>query len=188
MKNRLVLYHTNTGNSQFLAEKIAGALQAEVRPLQPRTSSVGWLFVLSLLKWRSGINLNKEDLAHYEEVVVIGPVWGGLLLAPLRDAIRTCRRADKPIHVAVCCGTSDDDKDKRWGYAQVLASAKKMGGDHVYSTEAFPVALVLTPEEYANPEAAQGTRLSDANYAGAMEERVTRFLKKIDPTFARETA
>ena len=137
------------------------------------------MFILSLLKWRSGIKLSKKDLTGYSEVVAIGPVWGGLLIAPLRDAIRICKRAGKPMHVAVCCGTSDDDKEQRWGYAQVLASAKKAGGDIVRSTEAFPVALVLTPEEYADAETAQGTLLTADNYAGAIEERVEQFVAGI---------
>lgn len=179
MKNRLVTYHSGTGNNRFLAERIAKALGADVRPLNPRTKSTGWIYLQSFLKWKAGIRLTPEDLAPYDEVIIMGPVWGGLLIAPLREAIKLAAKLGKPVHFATCCGTSDEDKDGRWGYAQVLAEAEKVGQGRVKSTEAFPLALVLTPEEYADAGTAQGTRLTEDILTDAMRDRLKTFTDRI---------
>lgn len=179
MKNRLVLYHSRTGNNRFLAEKIAKILQADIRPLNPRTQRTGWLYLLSLLKAKSGIRLTQKDLAPYDEVIVMGPIWGGLLIAPLREAIKMVARLGKPIHFATCCGSSDEDKEGRYGYTQVLAEAEKVGQGRVKSTEAFPLALVLTPEEYADAGTAQGTRLTEDILTDALRNRLKTFTDRI---------
>jgi flavodoxin len=173
------MYYSYTGNNQFLAEKIAEPLRADIRSLEPRIRGIGSLTLWSRLKWKSGIDLSREELGPYEEVIILGPVWSGLLLAPLRDAIRLAVRDKKPIHFATCCGASDADKEGKWGYQRALDAAQKAGKGWVKTIAAFPKALVMTPEQYRDPLVAQEIRIREDNYYGDILERVTRFTTEI---------
>lgn len=179
MRNRIVLYHSGTGNNQFLAEQIARALKADLQPLRPRVSSTALLYLLSLLKWGSGVRLRKTDLQAYHEVIVVGPVWGGLLIAPLRDAIQKSAKYGRPVHFATCCGCSDDLKDHRYGYAQVLDAALKAGKGYVKTVEAFPVVMALPPGEEAEGFEVNDIRLTEENFTPVLQERLARFVQKV---------
>lgn len=180
MKNRIVLYHSGTGNNAFLAKQIAEALDADFGPLQPRVSGTGLLYLCSLLKWGCGIWPAASDLEAYDEVVIVGPVWGGLLIAPLRQAIKRSVKAERPVHFAICCGTSDDHKDHRYGYAQVLREAEKAGGGYVKTAAAFPISLALPAGSPQEEDDLMKVRLNADNYNGAMKKRVGQFLEQIE--------
>ncbi len=179
MRNRIVLYHSSTGNNQFLAEQIADALRSDIRPLRPRFSSIFLLYLLSLLRWGSGIRLSRKDLRPYHEVVVVGPVWGGLLIAPLREAIKRTVKTGRPVHFATCCGSSDDLKDDRYGYAQVLDAALKAGKGYVKTVEAFPVVMALPPGEEAEGFEVNDIRLTEENFTPALRERLAQFVQQV---------
>ncbi len=180
MKNRIVLYHSGTGNNAFLAKQIAQGLDADLGPLQPRITGTGWLYLLSLLKWGCGIRPTTADLEAYDEVVVVGPVWGGLLIAPLRQAIKRCVKAERPVHFAICCGISDEEKDHRYGYAQVLRAAEAAGEGYVKTAAAFPIGLALPPGVSPEDADLMQLRLNADNYPGTMKKRVDRFLEQIE--------
>jgi hypothetical protein len=174
VKNYLVVYFSHTGNNRFLAGRIARALNAEVREIQPRVGSTGLLYLLTLVGIPIGTGLTDDDVRGVDEVVICGPIWGGLLIAPLRAAIRQTARLSRPIHFATCCGSGDDDKEGRWGYAQVLRAASAAGGPWVRTTEAFPAGLGASMASYDGQ-----ARLSDDTFSGALEARLDAFIERI---------
>jgi hypothetical protein len=180
MKNRIVLYFSGTGNNRFLAAQIADELDADLRPLNPRIKSTGLIYLLSLLKWRSGIRVTAEDLQPYEEVVVVGPVYGGLLLAPMREAIRLSAKGKRPVHFATCCGISDEMKDHRYGYVQVLKAAEAAGKGYIKATAAFPVGPALPEGANPNEKDLMAVRLSEENWTEALRRRVKAFAAEIE--------
>ncbi len=184
MSKTLVAYHSFSGNNRFLAEKIATLLEADLQPIQPRFKHPGILYLLSLLKWRSGIRIDAAQLEPYDEVVMLGPVWGGLLIAPLRDLIRQCKQTGKPFHFATCCGSADEQKNDRYGYEQVLEAVRQLGGELAKSCEALPVGLVLPAGTNPEDKELMELRLNDDNYPGAMEERLRSFVEKMSPVSA----
>jgi flavodoxin len=178
MKKYLILYYSKTGNSQFIAEKLAKELGGDALRLEPVISGIAALFLLSALNVRVPILLTKEQISAYDEVIILGPIWGGQLLAPLRSAIRACKKAARPFHFAVTCETSDEEKDSQYGYSQVLRKARELGGTWACATEAFPMPLV---DGYVRPQdaTAEKTRVTEANYSTALRKRVKVFAEKI---------
>ncbi len=180
MKKHLVLYYSKTGNNQFLAQQSANALSADIMSIQPRFNNIAMQYLLSLMKINMGINISRQSLEPYEEIVIFGPIWGGLLLSPLRSAIQKCVAAGKRIHFATCCGSNDEEKDDKYGYEQVLQAARNAGGVLVKTTEAFPIVMVLTETEAKDPETVMNTRLSESNFKGKIKERFESFIQKIN--------
>jgi flavodoxin len=174
VKKYLVAYFSKTGNNRFLAGRIARALNAEVREIRPPVGSTGLLYLLTLVGIPVRTGLADDDLRAVDEVVVCGPIWGGLLIAPLRAAIRQATRLGRPLHFATCCGSGDEDKDGRWGYAQVLRAASAAGGPWARTMEAFPAGLGASTASYDGQ-----TRLSDDTFTGALEVRLDAFVERV---------
>lgn len=80
MKKYLVLFYSKTGNSKFLAEKAATALGCDLRAIKPIINNTALLFLLSSLKIRIAIDISKDYIEKYDEVIIFGPIWGGLLV------------------------------------------------------------------------------------------------------------
>lgn len=172
----LILHHSHTGNNRYLAGMLADRLDADVRALDPWPSHPGPLFLASWLRLPVRIALRDDDLRGVDEVVVCGPVWGGLLIAPCRAAIRRAAQAGCTVHFITCCGTSDAQKDDRYGYAGTLRMARAAGGDRFGHADA--VSLALTTDGAAT-EDRQTIRLDEENVQGRFSERVDAFAARI---------
>lgn len=141
MRSSLVVYFSHTGNNRFIAARLARALNAPLRGIQPGIGSIWALYLCSLLSIPVRSGLSDDEVRSADAVVICGPIWGGLLIAPLRAAIRQAARLSRPIHFVTCCGSGDDAKDGRWGYSQVLRAATCAGSPWVRTAEALPVGL-----------------------------------------------
>ena len=176
MKKYGVLYYSKTGNSKFLARRISEALGCDLIEVTPTMNSVFPLFLMSLVKLGIGTDISSKKIGEYEEVVVIGPVWGGTLISPLRSILKKCVQASTHIHFAVTCETSDEQKDDRYGYARVLKEAETTGGDLIRSTGAFPTPLVMRDGESSNPKISEKIKITEENFKGVMESRLEAFI------------
>lgn len=179
MKRYNVLFYSNTGNSQFIAEKLAAELNCKTQKIRPSVDSVFILFLLSLLKLGISVNVSPENISKADEVIVIGPIWGGQLIAPLRTAIKVCVKASKKIHFAVSCETKDGEKDSKYGYAQVLKKAMELGAGYVQNTEAFSTDLVNMDGKSWSAKPGEKIKISAQNYEGPLRSRVEDFVRKI---------
>ena len=188
MKNYLIAYYSKTGNNRFIAEKIAEALHGDIKEIQPSFNYIGLQYLFSLWKLSTRTNIVKAELSSYDEIIVCGPIWGGLLISPLRKVLMKCIELSKPVHFVTCCGSGDESKDDRYGYSQVLRSAKELSPTCVRSAEAFPVVLVLTPEEAQDSQVVMKTRLSEATYKGAFRERLEGFITAVQETLPLQKA
>ncbi|TXT62487.1 MAG: hypothetical protein BAJALOKI3v1_570025 [Promethearchaeota archaeon] len=94
--NVLVVYYTRTGNTQQIAEEIAGKLNADVEEIidnTKRSGIFGWL--------RSGYHAVREKLTEIEEMkknpqdydtIILGtPNWAGRLTPAIRTYISRYR-------------------------------------------------------------------------------------------------
>lgn len=178
-KKFLVLYYSKTGNSRFLAGRIAENLGADLRSLKPPVSGTFLLFLLSRMRVPLGAGIAVKDLEKYDEVVLLGPVWGGIAIAPLRTAIRICIKAGKPLHFAVSCDIGDEEKDSKYGYGPVLKEARRLAGQYLLSEAAFPNTLLEVAEPPKSLKTSEKVRIEEANYKGAMEGRVAIFIREI---------
>ena len=182
MKNYLVLYYSKTGNSQFIAEKLAKELWCPSKKITPIIDNIALLFLLSLLRINIPTNISDQDIQEYDEVILIGPIWGGLLVSPLRTVIKKCVRASKNIHFAVTCETKEEDKDKKYGSSQVLKKASDLGGKYVKNTEAFSTALINADNPSWSPKLSEKIKMTEDNYKGVLVSRVHDYASKIKAT------
>ena len=182
MRNYLVVYYSNTGNSKFKAQKLANDLACDSKEISPIFNNVGFLFLLSLLKINISTNIATTDISQYDEIIIIGPIWGGLIISPLRNVLNTCVKASKTIHFAITCESKEEDKNSKYGYAQVLKKSNDLGGRLVKNTAAFSTALVNSGNKPNIPKLTEKIKITEANYSEALKLRVADFVKKIKAT------
>lgn len=179
MKKQLVLFHSQTGNNRFLATKLAEGLSADVQEIKTNINNLGCLFFFSWLKLGMSVNTKAEDLKNYDEVILMGPIWGGQLVAPLSAAIKQCVKAEKPVHFVTCCGTDETEKDTTWGYARVFEKAKEKGKGYVKTFHALPVRLVLSEEEAKDKKKLEAAKVDEASYGGKMEKALNDLVEEL---------
>jgi flavodoxin len=186
MKKYLVLYYSKTGNSQFIAAKLAAELGCNAHRITPMFDHIFFLYLLSLLRINIPINITKNLFREYDEAILVGPIWGGQLISPLRTALKRCTNASKKLHFAVTCETKDEDKDTKYGYAQVLKKAAVLGGTLFGNSEAFSTYLV-SPGKLWSPKPGEKIKITADNYDGPLRLRVEGFAKMIKmQSFQRE--
>lgn len=147
MKKHLVLCYSKTGNSMFIAEKLSKELHCDIEIIKPMFNSIGFLFLMSLLNIPVPVNISKDKIRPYKEIIIIGPIWGGLLIVPLKSVLKKAIKLTKQVHFVVTCETKDSDKDSKYGYNNVLLKAGKIGGNLVRSTTAFSTSLISGYDE-----------------------------------------
>ncbi len=180
MKKYLILFYSKTGNNKFLAEKLAKELgNSSVRNITPKINVLLILLLMSRFKISVGTGTSQKDIEEHDEVVIFGPVWAGLLISPLISILKKCVNASKPIHFAVSCETNDDEKNGKYGYAQVLRDAKNIGGDFIKNMEAFSISLVKDESQILNPKLSDNIKLTEENFNGLIESRFRNFVKSI---------
>ena len=178
MKNILVAYYSNTGSNAYLAERMAKELEADILPILNKRSFMR-VFISTIFNLNPGIQIKKEQLESYDQVVVCGPIWTGKLLAPMRMVVKYCVRLKIPVHFATCCGSDDQTKDTKYGYNTVFKKVRNIGEEYLGYCEAFPISLVLTAEEREDDQVVMNTRLSDENFKGGIIARLNSFIKKL---------
>jgi hypothetical protein len=180
MKKYLILYYSKTGNNRFLAEKLSSELcNNTVQEIIPKINILLVLLLMSRFKMSVGTGISKKDIVEHDEVVIFGPVWAGLLISPIRSILKKCVSASKPIHFAVSCETNDDEKNGKYGYAQVLKDAKNLGGNFMKTSEAFSISLVKNESQILNPKLTDNIKLSEENFNGIIESRFAKFVNDI---------
>ncbi len=179
MKKYLILYYSKTGNSKFIAEKLSNELACNSKKIIPVIDSLAVLFLLSLMKIGIPTNISKKEIEGYGEIIIVGPVWGGLLISPLRNTLKKCIKASKNIHFSVTCETKDEEKDNKYGYAKVLREAKGLGGKFVRTTEAFSTSLVNPDNKAWSPKLSEKIKITEENFNGLLKSRLSDFAIKI---------
>jgi flavodoxin len=175
----LVLYYSFTGNNKYLANKIAKKLNADLSCIEPRFNVLPFLILSSMTKISFGIKPIKNQIAQYDAVVVCGPIWAGQLISPVYNFIKKYKKDIQMLHFATSCGSTDEIKETRFGYAKSFKYIQKLIGNKCGVREAFPITLVVPEDKKKNDEAVMKTRLSDENFKGDIELRLEHFTQKV---------
>jgi flavodoxin len=182
MKTYLLLFYSKTGNSKFIADKLSHELMCDSKEIAPMFNNVLILYLLTLLKINIPTNISNEDIRKYDEIIIIGPIWGGLLISPLRTVINKSLKASKSIHFSVTCETKEEDKNSKYGYSQVLKKANDLGGKFFKNAAAFSTALVNFGNKSWTPKLSEKIKITEENYSEILKLRVEDFAKKIKST------
>ena len=122
----------------------------------------------------------------YDAVIVVGPVWMGQLILPLCSVIKKYGKRMKQLYFATCCGSEDEKKDDKFGYGSVFEEVKNLAGATCVHCEAFPVGLVLPPEQREDSKAMMAARLSDENFTGVLQQRFFEFIGRLSSNTGSE--
>jgi flavodoxin len=177
--NYLVAYYSKSGSNRYLAKRFAQALNGDIEEIRPRLNAFPSLALFSFLRMSLGIRRFQHPVNEYDRVVVVGPIWMGLLISPLRDFIRTYRHGIRELYFATCCGGGDEQKDTRFGYGGVFRQVKDVAGEKCIRCQAFPILMVIPEEKKKDDQAVMNTRLSDSNFSGEIKGRFDGFITDI---------
>ena len=175
----LVVYYSKTGSNGYLARKIAAALEADLEGLRPHLDLFFFLMIFSLIGKGGGIKKLRKPPGDYDSVVLCGPIWMGRLISPLRNFIKKYGDQINRLSFACCCGGGEKTKDDKFGYAGVFREVQRLSGDKYLHAEAFPIDLVLPEDKKEDSTAVMNTRLGDANFSGAVEQRLRDLVQKL---------
>ncbi len=178
-KKYIILCYSKTGNSRFLAEKLSRELSCDLEIVRPILNYTGLLFLITLLKISIPTNISKDKIKEYDEVIIIGPIWGGLLISPLRTILKKCIALSKPIHFAVTCESSEAQKDDKYGYNQVLKSAMQLGGQLVFSTAAFSTSLIKGYDGKITTDSTAKAKITEENFSDELKIKFDDFKNRI---------
>ncbi|MFH1294805.1 MAG: flavodoxin family protein [Candidatus Aenigmatarchaeota archaeon] len=84
----LVVYHSRTGNTRKVAERIARALKADLDEIVDKSPKKG-MFMLGMsafFNMKASIE-TKKDSSSYDLVVIGTPVWAGRVCPPVKTYI-----------------------------------------------------------------------------------------------------
>ncbi len=179
MKNYVVLYYSKTGNSKFIAEKFALGLACDSKRIRPWMDNTLILLLLSMLKINIPTNIRMGDIRQYENIIIIGPVWAGQLVSPLKTVLKLSIRALKKTFFAVTCETKPAEKNTKYGYDQVLKKARDLSAKYVINTQAFSCSLVNVDKQSSSIKASGKIKITPTNYSDELKELVRNFISKV---------
>lgn len=179
MGKKIVVYYSQKGSNRFLAEKTAEALNCEIMSIQPRLSALFFLLLASATKLSWGNKKIQKDWATYDSVILCGPIWMGQLISPLRDFVKKYKSKIQKFHFITCCGSSDSKQNDKFGYALVFDKAKKMIGEKMGISRAFPIELMIPEDKKDDNQAMMNASLNSATFQGEVVDRFNNFIGEV---------
>lgn len=171
MKKNIVIYYSNNGSNQYLANKIADRLSYDIEELRPVINS----HMLMIMRISLGNKRLRSNLSEYEQVILCGPIWVGKLIPPLKAFISKYRKVVKKLIFVTCCGSSFEMKDKKFGHGLVFEKAEEVYGKPL-QCQAFPITLVVPEDKQDDPQLVMNTRLNDETFKGEIVDLFDRFV------------
>jgi flavodoxin len=171
----IVVYYSRKGSNKYLAEKIAGQLSCDLEEIRPRSNA----FSLILTNINSGIRKLNHDISTYDRVIMVGPIFMGRFIPPLRSFVTKYADQINRLVFVTCCGSTYAKKDEKFGHGLVFEEVKKILGDKLILSRAFPVGLVLPEEQREDPDAFMKTHLNDENFNGEIEARYEELMEEL---------
>lgn len=176
MKKTILVYYSNHGSNRFLAEQVAGRLKCDSEALRP----VPDVHLLLLMGLGFGNRRLKHDLASYDRVILVGPIWMGKFIHPLKRFVKTYKKSIRELIFVTCCGSSYEKKEEKFGHGLVFKELKVMLPGREVNCLALPITLTLTKEETEDPKKVLETRLNEDNFKGEILDRFDGFMQSLE--------
>jgi flavodoxin len=171
----IVVYYSRKGSNKYLAEKISKTLGVELEEIKPRLN----VFLLFLMNIHFGIRPLKRNIKEYDNVILLGPIWMGKFIPPLRSFVKKYFRQINKLIFVTCCGSTDAKKDEKFGHGLVFKEVENILKDKCILCQAFPIGLVLPDDKKEDTDAFMKTHLNDENFKGEIQEKFNDFIRKL---------
>ena len=175
----LVVYYSHGGNNKFVAQKISEDCQCDIEEIIPNAKSFFSLLFESLIKIGRGIRNIKYPINEETVVVVCGPIWMGQIASPVLSFLKKYSDRVNRIYVVACCGSTEEEKDGKFGYQAVFEKIKAVVGDKLI--KAFPVSSALTVDESKRKETNMTeVKLNNMNFTGKIKDQYDQVIKELN--------
>jgi menaquinone-dependent protoporphyrinogen IX oxidase len=171
----VVIYYSRKGSNAYLAKKISDRLSCDMEAIRPRLNAFG-LFLMNL---NPGIHALKRQIAYYDRIILVGPIFMGHFIPPLRSFVKKYNAQIKEMVFVTCCGSTYQKKDEKFGHALVFKEVKNILNDRLILTQAFPVGLVLPESQQEDADAFMKTHLNDSNFMGKIADVFEDLMEKL---------
>ncbi|MEZ5069932.1 MAG: hypothetical protein R2751_02920 [Bacteroidales bacterium] len=176
MKKTLVVSYSDKGSNRYLAGLISKQLGAPSEEIKPFVHSQ-FLLMMGL---GLGIRKMKQPVKEFDRIILVGPVWMGKFVYPLKKFTLRHRRDIRELVFVTCCGSGFDIKDEKFGHGTVFGKVKELLPDTPLQCKAFPIPELLTEEERKDPKRVMETRLSDDTFQGELREQFKEFMAGLE--------
>jgi flavodoxin len=175
MKESIVFYYSLSGSNYYLANKIAEDLNCPIEEIRPMWN----IHLLLLMGLHPGNRKIKSGIHRFDRVIIVGPIWMGKVISPLKSFVRKYRNViDEWVFVS-CCGSGFEVKDKKFGHGLVFEKMKDLLGDKCRHCEAFPISLVLPEDQREDGNLIMNTRLNEDNFKDEILDLYNAFILKL---------
>jgi len=171
----IIVYYSRKGSNEFLARRISERLSCEMEAIRPRINA----FFLILMNLNPGIRSLKSKINTYERIILVGPIFMGRFIFPLRSFVRKYADQIQKLVFVTCGGSTYKNKDDKFGHGLVFKQLEDLMNHKLVLTQAFPIGLVLPDEQKEDPDAFMKVHLNESNFKGEIADRFEEFMKKI---------
>ena len=175
----VVFYYSNTGNNYFIARQLERDLEADCFEIETKTKLKPWLIFTSYLQWSVSLKPLDVKWKEYQKVVLVGPIWVGSFISPLRAFIKQYSTQISQLHFVSVCGSSEEDKNSRYGYERVFKQVRKLVGSKNLECSALSIGLTLPESERSNSEKVMKVRMEESTFHGDFKAAYHLLLQKI---------
>ena len=109
-QKNLIVYYSLTGNTQFIADSIKEAIDADVQVIKPikdlnpnSGSRFLWGGMQATMKKKPELEPLKYDPSDYDMIIIGSPVWAWTISPPIRTFISNYDLNEKDIALWMCC-------------------------------------------------------------------------------------
>jgi flavodoxin len=172
----LVVYYSNKGSNQYLAEKISGILACDIEQIQPRIN----VFLFFLMNIHLGNKPMKHQIGEYDRIILCGPIWMGKFIPPLRSFVKKYSKEIRKLVFVSSCGSTYGHKDDKFGHGLVFKEVEFLLKEKCVQCQAFPIELVLPEDQREDPKAFLEIHLNDENFKGEILEKFDQFIEQLN--------
>jgi len=107
--NKLIIYYSFEGNTEFIAKRLAKRMQADIEKVQPLRelkskgfSKYVWGGRQAIMKKKPDIQNLKTRVADYDMVIIGTPVWASTYSPPIRTTLSRLDLEGKKVGFFYC--------------------------------------------------------------------------------------
>lgn len=108
----LIVYYSFTGNNEALARKLGEVMECDTLRIEEKKKRTNASFALDVIfKRRPKLKEYDVDLSAYDHIILVAPVWAGMIATPMQSFARQEAGNLKRYSVIALCGGADGQKE-----------------------------------------------------------------------------
>ncbi|PLX06321.1 MAG: hypothetical protein C0596_17775 [Marinilabiliales bacterium] len=172
----IVYFYSKKGNNEFIANKLAKELNCDIEKIRPRAD----VFFFYLIKLNFGIKKLINNPSDYDRIFLVGPVWMGRFICPLKSFIKKYMDQINSLYFVTCCGSGDEVKYEKFGHGHVFNEIKNILGNKLIRCDAMPIGLILPEDKRKDGDSVMKARLKESNFTNEIKARFDKYISDIN--------